>query len=89
MFVKELQSMTLKEKIDWLWKFGNEIAFGYNDSGDYWHFHYGPRGTGNMIDGFGNDLASDTYNFEDAVDDFIQQLAGLFPDRKIGVWDGN
>lgn len=35
----------------------NEIAIGFNDSGCFWHVHIGPRGTGNMLDGFGEQHA--------------------------------
>lgn len=34
-----------------------EISIGYNDSGCFWHVHIGPRGTGNMLEGFGEQHA--------------------------------
>lgn len=34
-------------------RLGNEMAVGWNDSGCFWHVRVGGRGTGNMMDGFG------------------------------------
>jgi len=41
------------ELIEQLDKHGNEMAIGYNDSGCFWHFRIGGKGTGNMLQGFG------------------------------------
>lgn len=78
--------MTLAEKIERLEQYGNEIAFGYNDSGCFWHLHYGPRGTGNMLQGFGKELSAletDGCTFEEAVDYFLSQLIAKHGERVI------
>jgi hypothetical protein len=67
--------MTLKEKIQLLQDRFNEIAFGYDDSGCFWHFQYGPRGAGGMMDGVGEKYeALDADDFEEAVDAFLRHL---------------
>lgn len=51
-----MSRMTLAEKIEKFRHMGNEVAIGWNDSGCFWHFQWGPRGAGNMMDtdkGFG------------------------------------
>jgi hypothetical protein len=67
--------VTLSEKVELLAQQANEVAFGYNDSGCFWTFHWGPRGTGSMLPGFGQShpaLEADT--FEEAVDEFLKHL---------------
>ena len=67
--------MSLNDKIKLLGEYGNEIAFGYNDSGCFWHMAYGKRGTGNRIDGCAHDtIDSDFADFEEAVDFFLAEL---------------
>ena len=66
---------SLADKIAFLENYSNEIAFGYNDSGCFWHFQYGPRGAGNMIEGIGETFSAlDADNFEEAVDAFLEHL---------------
>ena len=36
----------------------NEFAQGYNDSGCFWHFQAGDRGSGAMIEGFGKTFSA-------------------------------
>ena len=68
--------MTLAEKIDWLEEHCNELAFGWNDSGCFWHLQIGPRGAGNMLDGFGRKYSAVEANtFEEAVDYFIARFS--------------
>lgn len=76
--------MTLGEKIKHLEEYGNEIAFGYNDSGSFWHFQYGPRGAGNMMEGFGKEISAlDADDFEEAVDYFLAELIKRHGERSI------
>lgn len=66
--------MTLAEKIELVRSSFNEVAFGWNDSGSFWHVHYGPRGTGDMMAGFGrrfDALETETCDLEEALDQFI------------------
>ena len=54
--IKEIKSMV------------NEFAMGWNDSGCFWHFQYGQRGSGNMMEGFGERYdALDADTLEDAL----------------------
>lgn len=67
--------MTLAEKIEWIREQFNEVAFGWNDSGCFWHFRYGPRGAGDMMEGFGQKFdALDAESFEEAVDHLLEHL---------------
>ena len=69
--------MTLGDKVELLNNQANEIAFGWNDSGSFWHMRLGPRGSGNMMEGFGRTLsATETgvSTFEAAIDEFLRQL---------------
>jgi hypothetical protein len=58
--------------LGYLWRMademaGNEFAVGYNDSGYFWHFRWGQRGAGNMIDGIGQSWsAEDGLSIEDS-----------------------
>jgi len=36
-----------------------EQAIGYNDSGCFWHVRFGGKGTGSMLEGFGEKFSSD------------------------------
>lgn len=61
--------MTLAEKIDLFESSANEVAFGWNDSGSFWHFRRGGRGTGYMIPDFGDDFSAlEADTFEEALD---------------------
>ena len=67
--------MTLAEKIRLLGEYGNEIAFGYNDSGCFWQMCYGNRGTGSMIFCcIHGCLVADTADFEEAIDLFLEEI---------------
>lgn len=67
--------MTLAEKIEVFRGRFNEVAFGWNDSGCFWHFRYGPRGSGNMMDGFGRTFSAvDAETFEEALDALLAHL---------------
>jgi len=48
-----ISAFTSSELGEMLHKNFNEVAQGYNDSGDFWHFRFGGRGAGNMINGIG------------------------------------
>lgn len=57
--------------LGYLWKkaedmTGNEFAVGYNDSGCFYHFKWGNRGAGNMIEGIGESFSSDAETIEDS-----------------------
>ena len=72
-----LAVMTLGEKIDLLKSGFKEVAFGYNDSGSFWHFQYGPRGAGDMMQGFGKKFCAvetETDQLEEAVDALLEKL---------------
>lgn len=65
--------MTLAEKIDLFENSANEVAFGWNDSGCFWHFHWGPRGTGDMMEGFGDRYdATEAETFEEALTECLK-----------------
>lgn len=66
--------MTLADKINALLIRHNEVAFGWDDCGCFWRFHYGPRGSGAMIDGIGHKFSSAPVDFEEAVDEFLAHL---------------
>lgn len=53
---------------------GNEFAVGYNDSGCFWHFSWGNRGAGSMIEGIGYRYDSDAETIEGAFTDWIKHL---------------
>ncbi len=50
---------------------GNEFAMGWSDSGCFWHFQYGGRGAGSMIEGFGETYSADD---EDDLDSAVAKL---------------
>jgi hypothetical protein len=54
---KYLPLLSIGQCIELLGEKRKEISIGYNDSGCFWHIHIGPRGTGNMLDGFGERYA--------------------------------
>lgn len=74
--------MTLAEKVELVRSSFNEVAFGWNDSGCFWHIEYGPRGAGNMIAGISGaycapeeDLGDDgACDFEATIDAFIRDV---------------
>lgn len=67
--------MTTGEKIDKLAATFNEIAIGYNDSGSFWHFQYGPRGSGSMILDIGYTFAAhDAESLDEALDALLAHL---------------
>lgn len=69
--------MTLAEKIEMIQQYGNEVAFGYSDSGCCWTMQYGPRGCGSMMDDFGDEITAtetETAAFEEAIDYFLSEL---------------
>lgn len=66
--------LTLKEKIQLFSDHANEVAFGYCDSGCFWHFHWGNRGTGHMMEGFGKTFQSESPEFEEALDELLAHL---------------
>lgn len=55
---------------------GNEFAMGYDDSGCFWHFQYGIRGAGRMIDGCGDSFSSESADVQEALQEFINHLRG-------------
>ncbi len=61
---------TVAELISLIEKSANEWACGYNDSGCFYHFRKGNRGTGNMIEGFGR---KSLFNSEQEL--FVNALA--------------
>lgn len=50
----------------------NEVAIGYNDSGCFWHFCWGPRGAGSMM--AGDRFASDSDDLSEALDELLAHL---------------
>lgn len=71
--------MTLGEKVELLNEMSNEVAFTWNDSGCFWTFYYGGRGTSGLIDACiaGSIHACDADTFEEAVDEFLTHLVSL------------
>lgn len=64
-------AFTCSELIELIEQSANEWACGYNDSGCYYHFRKGNRGTGNMIEGFGG---KSVFSAEPEDDPFINAL---------------
>lgn len=62
----------LADQITWFQSLGNECAMGYNDSGNFWRFQWGPRGCGSMLEGFGS-----SYSALDAGEYLSDALAEL------------
>lgn len=59
---------TLSELIEAVKNKVNELAIGWNDSGCFWHFQYGERGSGNMMEGFGEKYSAlDSDTLEEAI----------------------
>lgn len=68
----------LAAKIEYLQNHWNEVAFGWSDAHCVWHFQYGPRGAGSMMEHFGLTFwADDSDTFEEAVDEFLAHLRTL------------
>jgi hypothetical protein len=72
--------MTLAEKMELIEDSFREFAIGWNNSGCFYHFQYGPSGCGNMMEGFGKKFnAHDAETFEEAIDQFIAHTKIPFP----------
>lgn len=78
---------SLEQKISYLGQYGNEIAFGYDDSGCCWHFHHGNRGSGSMIDSCeckdSPIWATECDTFSEAVDYFLTELEKRYGSREL------
>lgn len=67
-------------ELGYLWRkfeqLGNEQSVGYDDSGCFYHFHYGVRGTGRQIGGVGTQWYSGEPqdSIEDAFCEFFIEL---------------
>lgn len=46
------------DQVTWFQSLANECAIGWNDSGCFWHFAWGPRGAGNMMPDIGERFAA-------------------------------
>lgn len=81
---KRAEKDSLNLKIEQLKEMFNEVAFGWNDSGDFWTIHFGPRGSGSMIEGIGDYFSTGNDDtLEELVDQLIEQR-GLLAEKQRG-----
>jgi hypothetical protein len=79
--------MNLEDKLEFLQDYANEFSLGWDDSGCFWHFTWGSRGSGRMIEGCGNTFSAidaETCELHEAVDQLLDHLKVTW--TQVGDW---